>query len=164
MKKQNLFIVLFVLFMLTMAIGYSIFRTNVEVRGKTAALENLNVIFLKVGEITEVGSEDATAVISDNKKVVTIDVPKLKYKGAYAEIPITIKNIGTLPARLESIRQYGIGNDASIVAYYTGIGVTDAVLNPGEERDFKVKVTWIRDLFNSSSNYEFSIRFNYVQG
>lgn len=164
MKKQNIFIVLLVLCLLTLTIGYSLFRTNVEVRGKTAALESLNVVFTRIGKIEEVGSQEASATISDDKKNVTINVPKLMYKGAYAEIPITIKNVGTLPARLESIVQYGIGNNSSILVTYDGIGVTDAVLNPCEERNFKVKVLWAFDLFNASSNYEFCIKFNYVQG
>lgn len=163
MKKQNIFIVLVVLCMITMAVGYSIFRTNVEVRGKTAAAQDIEVIFSKIGYITEEGSEDATAVISEDKKKVTINVPKLKFKGAYAEIPITIKNVGTLPAKLETINQSGIDDDAFVCVSYDGLGVTDIALNPGDEQTFEVKVSWDRDISNNVNNYEFVIRFNYVQ-
>lgn len=164
MKKQNLFIVLVVLCMITMAVGYSIFRTNVEVRGKTAVAKNLEVVFKEVTEIKQEGSQNATATISEDKKKVTINVPKLEFKGAYADFTITIKNVGTIPARLESIIEYGIGNDASIDVSYTGIGVTDFALNPGNEQTFHVKVSWVRDLLGDVNNYEFAIRFNYVQG
>lgn len=164
MKKQNLFIVLVVLCMITMAVGYFIFRTNVEVRGKTAVAKNLEVVFKEVTEIKQEGSQNATATISEDKKKVTINVPKLEFKGAYADFTITIKNVGTIPARLESIIEYGIGNDASIDVSYTGIGVTDFALDPGNEQTFHVKVSWVRDLLGDVNNYEFAIRFNYVQG
>lgn len=164
MKKQSLFIVLVVLCMITMAVGYSIFRTNVEVAGKTAMAQDIEVIFTKIGEIKQEGCENATAVISENKKKVTINIDYLKYKGAYADFPITIKNVGTIPARLESIRQFGIGNDSSINISYTGIGVTDSVLNPGDEQNFNVRVSWLRELLNNENKYNFSISFNYVQG
>lgn len=163
MKKQNIFIVLVVLCMITMAVGYYIFRTNVEVSSKTAAAKDLEVIFTDIGEIKQEGSESATAIISDDKKKVIINVPNLKYKGAYADFPITIKNVGIVPARLESISQYGIGNDASINVSYVGIGITDSVLNPGDEQKFNIKVSWIRNLLGNVNNYEFVIRLNYVQ-
>lgn len=164
MRKQSLIIVSIVLCMITMAVGYSIFRTNTEVSGKTAAAKNLEVVFIKIGDIKQEGSVDAAAFISNGGKSVTINVPKLTYKGAYVDVPITIKNIGTLPARLQSISQFGVSNDASIDVSYNGIGITDAVLNPGDEQSFNVKVSWARDLLVDVNNCEFLIRFNYVQG
>lgn len=163
MKKQNIIIVLIFLCALTLAVGYVVFRTSVEVSGKTATAQNLEVIFQSVGEIKQVDCVDSTAIISEDRKNVTISVPNLMKKGAYAEVPITIKNIGNLPAKLQTISQYGIGNDASISVSYDGIGVTDAVLNPGDERTFIVKVMWKRDLWADENNYKFMIRFNYVQ-
>ena len=68
MKKQNLFIVLIVLCILTLAIGYSIFKTNVEVSGKMASSKNLDVIFTKIGNIEQnrhvVGSRAANSIIT----------------------------------------------------------------------------------------------------
>lgn len=163
MKKQNIIIVLVFLCILTLATGYVIFRTNVEVTQKTAPAEDLEVIFKSIGNITEVDCVDSIAVISEDRKNVSISVPNLMKKGAYALFPITIKNIGNLPAKLQSISQYGMGQDASISVSYDGIGVTDMVLNPGDEREFAVKVMWKRNLLAEQSNYKFMIRFNYVQ-
>lgn len=164
MKKQNLFVVLLVLCIITMAVGYSIFRTDIEVNGRTAVFEDLQVIFVKIGKIEEINSMDASAVISEDGKKVTISVPKLMVKGAYAKIPITIKNVGTVPAKLRSISQFGLGNNTAISVSYTGIGVTDSVLEPGDKQTFDVKVSWTRDLYNNICNYDFFIKFNYVQG
>ena len=95
MKKQNLFIVLIVLCILTLAIGYSIFKTNVEVSGKMASSKNLDVIFTKIGNIEQVGSINASAFISADSKRVTINVPNLLYKGSTNQmcinVPATIK-------------------------------------------------------------------------
>ena len=45
MKKQKLIILLVVLLFLTLATGYVIFRTDVNVNNKMAATESLEVIF-----------------------------------------------------------------------------------------------------------------------
>lgn len=165
MKKQNLFIVLIVLCILTLAIGYSIFKTNVEVSGKMASGKNLDVIFTKIGNIEQVGSINASAFISTDSKRVTINVPNLLYKGAYVIIPISLKNVGTIPARLESISEYGIGYNSPVKVTYTGIGISNEILNPGDEQNFNVKVYWARSSINELNNnkYEFVIKFNYVQ-
>lgn len=164
MRKQNIFIVLTVLTILVLSIGYSIFRTNVTVKGKSATVKDFDVIFEKVGKITEDGSTDASAVIDETKKIVTISVPKLMRKGAYAIIPITIKNTGSVPAKLESIVETGLNEGGAITVSYSGIGITDAVLNPGDESNFEVKVKWENDLKDDYEEIEFFIKFNYVQG
>lgn len=164
MRKQNIFIVLTVLTILVLSIGYSIFRTNVTVKGKSAAVKDFDVIFEKVGKITEDGSTDASAVIDETKKIVTISVPKLMRKGAYAIIPITIKNTGSVPAKLESIVETGLNEGGAITVSYSGIGITDAVLTPGDESNFEVKVKWENDLKDDYEEIEFFIKFNYVQG
>lgn len=164
MKKQNLFIVLAVLCIITLAIGYSIFRTNVEVNGRMNSSDNLDVIFTKIGNIVQEGSKNASASISTDSKRVTINVPNLLYKGAYVIIPITLKNVGSIPARLESIREYGNGYNSPVKVSYSGIGITDKVLNPGDIQHFKVKVYWARNSVEEFNKYEFVIKFNYVQG
>lgn len=164
MKKQNLFIVLAVLCILTLAIGYSIFRTNVDVNGRMASSDNLDVIFTKIGDIVQEGSKNASAFISADSKRVTINVPNLLYKGSYVIVPISLKNVGTIPARLESINEYGIGDDSQVKVTYTGIGISNEILNPGDEQNFNVKVYWARSSINELNNkYEFVIKFNYVQ-
>ena len=162
MKKQKLIILLVVLLILTLATGYVIFRTDVNVSSKMAATESLEVIFKNVDSPIEYNSINASARISENRKVLYISVPNLMQKGAYAVFPITIKNIGTLPARLQSITQYGIGSSAIHVSY-DGIGIMDGVLYPNEEKEFTVKVLWIRELWGQNNEYDFQINFNYIQ-
>ena len=163
MKKQSLLIVIVILILLGVSVGYSVVRISTNVKGKTSIVKNLDVEFESIGKIEEYGSYGATAEISDDKKTVRINVPKLSYMGAYAVVPITVKNVGQMPAKLESIYEYGTNDNEAIKITYDGIAVTDKALNPLEEEKFFIKVSWENELKQDSSEIEFYIRFNYVQ-
>lgn len=163
MKKQSLLIVIVILILLGVSVGYSVVRISTNVNGKTSIVKDLDVEFESIGKIEEYGSYGATAEISDDKKTVLINVPKLSYMGAYAIVPITVKNVGQLPAKLESIYEYGTNDNEAIKITYDGIAVTDKALNPMEEEKFFIKVSWENELKQDSSEIEFYIRFNYVQ-
>ena len=163
MKKQSLLIVIVILILLGVSVGYSVVRISTNVKGKTSIVKNLDVEFESIGKIEEYGSYGATAEISDDKKKVLINVPKLSYMGAYAVVPITVKNVGQIPAKLESIYEYGTNDNEAIKITYDGIAVTDKALNPLEEEKFFIKVSWENELKQDSSEIEFYIRFNYVQ-
>ncbi len=163
MKKQNIIIVIIVLLFLTMSVGYSVFRISTTVQGKAATVKNLNVEFKNIGKIEEIGSSNAFAKIAEDNKTVIINVPNLMYKGAYAVIPITVKNVGQLPAKLESINEYGTNTNCLEVDYY-GIAITDKILQPGEEETFTVKVLWKNELESNLESEQFYIKFNYIQG
>lgn len=163
MKKQSLLIVIVILILLGVSVGYSVVRISINVKGKTSIVKNLDVEFESIGKIEEYGSYGATAEISDDKKTVLINVPKLSYMGAYAVVPITVKNVGQIPAKLESIYEYGTNDNEAIKITYDGIAVTDKALNPLEEEKFFIKVSWENELKQDSSEIEFYIRFNYVQ-
>ncbi len=163
MKKQSLLIVIVILILLGVSVGYSVVRISTNVKGKTSIVKNLDVEFESIGKIEEYGSYGATAEISDDKKTVLINVPKLSYMGAYAVVPITVKNVGQIPAKLESIYEYGTNDNEAIKITYDGIAVTDKALNPLEEEKFFIKVSWENELKQDSSEIEFYIRFNYVQ-
>lgn len=163
MKKQNLLIVIVILILLGVSVGYSVVRISTNVKGKTSIVKNLDVEFESIGKLEEYGSYGATAEISDDKKTVLINVPKLSYMGAYAVVPITVKNVGQIPAKLESIYEYGTNDNEAIKITYDGIAVTDKALNPLEEEKFFIKVSWENELKQDSSEIEFYIRFNYVQ-
>lgn len=163
MKKQSLLIVIVILILLGVSVGYSVVRISTNVKGKTSIVKDLDVEFESIGKLEEYGSYGATAEISNDKKTVLINVPKLSYMGAYAVVPITVKNVGQIPAKLESIYEYGTNDNEAIKITYDGIAVTDKALNPLEEEKFFIKVSWENELKQDSSEIEFYIRFNYVQ-
>jgi len=163
MKKQYMVIIAVVLCMIVLATGYNIFRTNVDVKKNTAPAKYMEVIFSKTGVIEEFNSTGASAVISRDRKNVTISAPNLMVKGAYAKFPITVKNIGTVPVRLRHINQVSYSNFNAISVKYEGIAVTDQVFYPGDEKDFTVLVKWTGELYNQTDNLSFIISFNYIQ-
>lgn len=163
MKKQSLLIVIVILILLGVSVGYSVVRISTNVKGKTSIVKDLDVEFESIGKLEEYGSYGATAEISDDKKTVLINVPKLSYMGAYAVVPIMVKNVGQIPAKLESIYEYGTNDNEAIKITYDGIAVTDKALNPLEEEKFFIKVSWENELKQDFSEIEFYIRFNYVQ-
>ena len=163
MKKQSLLIVIVILILLGVSVGYSVVRISTNVKGKASIVKDLDVEFESIGKLEEYGSYGATAEISDDKKTVLINVPKLSYMGAYAVVPITVKNVGQIPAKLESIYEYGTNDNEASKITYDGIAVTDKALNPLEEEKFFIKVSWENELKQDSSEIEFYIRFNYVQ-
>ena len=125
MKKQSLLIVIAILILLGVSVGYSVVRISTNVKGKTSIVKDLDVEFESIGKLEEYGSYGATAEISDDKKTVLINVPKLSYMGAYAVVPITVKNVGQMPAKLESIYEYGTNDNEAIKITYDGIAVTE---------------------------------------
>ena len=163
MKKQNIVIVLLMLFILVALVGYEVFKINSETIEKTSSVKSLNVDFIKIGKIEEVGSEGAYAKITSNKKNVTINVPSLLYKGAYAKFPITVKNTGNLTARLRSIIEKNISSNGSIQISYDGLSVFNKPLKPGDTTEFYVTVSWKDNEFAKSDNLSFQILLNYVQ-
>lgn len=163
MKKQNFIILLFVLFTITFSIGYSIFRTSIDVVGKTAATKDINVIFCDVEKTDEVDSDEATAFISENNKELIINVPNLKNKGAYTKYLVTVKNTGSVPVKLETINEYGTSLDDSIKVIYDGLGTTDEVIKPGQTTTFNIKVSLENDLIEDYIEMEFLIKLNYIQ-
>ena len=163
MKKKSLLIVIVILILLGLSVGYSVFRVSTNVKGKTSIVKDLDVEFESIGKIEENGSMNVTSEISDDKKTVLINVPKLSYMGAYVIVPITVKNVGQMPAKLESIYEYGTNDNEAIKITYDGMAITDKALNPLEEEKFFIKVSWENELKQDSSEIEFYIRFNYVQ-
>lgn len=164
MKRQSLFIVVLVLCLLTLGIGYYIFKVNVEVGQKTTSAKDIEVVFSDAKTTERYGCDMANATISQDNKRISIDVTNLEFNGAYASFLISVKNIGLLPAKLSSIEEYGIDSDAIVNVSYNGIGVTDEVINPGEERTFGINVELVKNVSNKNGSHSFLIEFNYVQG
>lgn len=164
MKRQNILIVVLILAVLTAWTGYTVFETSVTVKSKTSEVKDFNVIFYKINNIEKVGCTDVKASINRRADKIYIDVSNLMYTGAYGDVSITVKNIGALPAKLDSIEEQSSQNDSIKVNYY-GIGVTDITLKPGEKTTFNVRVSLVKDLpsNNRDNRLEFMLKLNYIQ-
>ncbi len=165
MKKQSIAIIAVVAFVLAVAVGYALFSDRLTISGTATAQGNFDVNFTNATVSTQVGSTGATATISpDNANQLTINVPKLEYPGAYAEIDVTVTNQGSIPAVLESIDEVGLTTDPSVKVSYTGLTeLKNQQVTQNGTQNFKIKVMWDESSNASSQDVHFTITLNYKQ-
>lgn len=169
MKKQNIAIIGVIAFVLAVAVGYALFSETLNINGTATAEGDFDVEFTEVGTITKTGYTDVDgtndiAVISADKNTLTVKVNKLDYPGAYVEIPVTITNKGSVPAKLKEIKETGLTQaNRAVKVTYTGIAASDTAINQNETQSMTIKVEWDKDVNTSSENVEFKIQLNYEQ-
>ncbi len=169
MKKQNIAIIGVIAFVLAIAVGYALFSETITVTGTATAKGSFDVEFTSVGTPVCSGfSQDCKATnlanISADKNTLTVTVDKLQYPGAYVEIPVTVTNVGTIPAILTGITESGIGSTNSAVKVtYTGIAASNAEIAQGTPATFTIRVEWNKDINTTAENVEFSLGLNYIQ-
>lgn len=174
MKKQNIAIIGVVAFILAVAVGYALFSETLTINGTATAKGDFNVEFTEVGEITSEGytataAEGQTqpaeiAVISDDKNTLTVTVNKLDYPGAYVEIPVTITNKGSIPAKLKNIKETTLTEtDRAIKVTYTGVAASETEIPTNGTQNMTIRVEWDPAINTSSENVTFKIELEYEQ-
>ena len=169
MKKTNKILVGCLALLLTLAVGYALFSETITVTGTATAKGSFDVEFTSVGTPKCSGySEECVAAnlanISSDKNTLNVTVNKLQYPGAYVEIPVTVTNVGSIPAILTGITESGIGSTNSAVKVtYTGIAASDAEIAQGTPATFTIRVEWNKDINTTAENVEFSLGLNYIQ-
>ncbi len=164
MKKQNIAIIGVIAFVLAISVGYALFSQTLTINGTATAKGSFDVQFATATIQKEVGSTGATATISEDKATLTVNVPKLEYPGAYVEIPVTVKNVGTIPAKLIEITETGLTTDASVKVSYTGLTeLKDQQVDQNGTQSFTIKVMWDAASNKNSENVVFNIKLNYQQ-
>ena len=161
LSKENKIIIGIVMVVLVLSVGYAIFSESINIGGTARASGEFNIIFNSVGTIKEEGSSGATAEISSNKKSLTVNVPKLEYPSAYVEVPVVIKNVGSIKAILKGIETVGL-DTTDIKVSYSGV-TQDEELGTNEERNMKIKVTWDSASTTIVDNITFKVGLNYEQ-
>ena len=167
MKQQIKFLVLISAFIITLTIGYIVYSVSSETISKkeTATLSGseFNVLFHSVGNIEEHGCSDSVATMSKDKTVITINVPKLDYIGAYAIIPVYIINNGTMNVRLDSVAEESSNVKGNINISYYGDATEHVILRPQEIVEFFVRVELMNRDENIAASKNFKIDLNYTQ-
>lgn len=178
MKKQNIAIIGIVAFVLVIAIGYAFFQETITITGTATAKGNLDVEITSVGTVnskgytkTQTTPEHELAEISDDKNTLTITVDKLDYPGAYVEIPVTLTNVGTIPAKLKNITESGMTSEnGAIKVSYLGVknpttnaDYTAKVLNQNDTEEITIRVEWLSDVNATESTTSFNVEFIYEQ-
>lgn len=176
MKKQNIIIIGIIAFILTIAVGYALLAETLNITGTASGKGDLDVEITSIGEITSEGytkqktePDHELAVISPNKNSLTITVNKLNYPGAFIEIPVTITNKGSVPARLKNINQVGLKEeDGPLKVSYKNIVVSETPINQNDTQTMIVRIEWLDKGAASNSDIEitaaeFTITLEYEQ-
>lgn len=179
MKKQNIAIIAAIALVLAVSVGYALFSQSLTVTGTATAKGDFDVQFTAIGNIKSEGYTDANATetdtdeikksriasISNNGHDLTITVNKLDYPGAYVEIPVTITNEGTIPAKLKNIEETNLTDTGRAVKVsYSGVAASDVAINSKATQDMLIRVEW--DQAVNEGNQEaasFKIKLNYEQ-
>lgn len=160
MNKKRVLIILTFMIIFSF-VAYYVFFLSSNLKSHMATTKNIEVLFHKIGVIKEYNSRNASAIINYDKTFVYINVPELMGQGAYAEIPITVKNVGILTARLESITEYGFDSSSSIDVKYENLSVLNKPLAPGDETTFNVLIK--QNYLTENETLNIKIELNYVQ-
>ena len=162
MKKQNFFAIIFVMFCLSLTVGYALFSETITINGTATAKGTFDVVFRNAKVKAEVGSTEASAVVSDDGNTLTLAVPKLEYPGAYVEFTVDAVNEGTIPAVLKGITESGLTSNPDVRISYSGVTKNEE-MPQSDKRTITIKVEWLSESVTAAKNIEFSIKLDYQQ-
>ena len=141
MKRFKRIILCLLVLLLSSGISYAIFTDAISVNGTASGVGTFDMNVTNVSVAEEIGNIGSTIEVSSDKKTVTVNVPALQYPGAYTLFSVTIKNEGTVNAKLIDIVENSMG-DSNIGVSYTNIA-KNSTLAVNESITFNVKVEWI---------------------
>ncbi len=165
-NKSKVLVVALIVAVLALAIAYASFNGVLKVSGKADASGNFEVIFTN-GVVSS--SDHGTAIVqsADNTKM-TANI-KLSYPGDGCYVTATVKNNGTVPAKLTGFHLYNKGsttafsnNDIEVLVPDLNTSGND-VLQPGESTTITFTVKWKKDSKATSATAEFDIELDYEQ-
>ena len=165
-NKSKVLVVALIVAVLALAIAYASFNGVLKVSGKADASGNFEVIFTN-GVVSS--SDHGTAIVqsADNTKM-TANI-KLSYPGDGCYVTATVKNNGTVPAKLTGFHLYNKGSTTAFSNNDIEVLVPDlntsgnVELQPGESTTITFTVKWKKDSKATSATAEFDIELDYEQ-
>lgn len=168
-KDRQYFIVSLFIVVLALAVGYAVFAETINIAGTANTTGTFDIEFSAASATSQYeagGLVANTAVISGDKNLLTITVPDLQRPTSWVEYDITVTNVGSIGAELNSVDVTG-ANDPDIVVTYPTWS-TGIVLAPGATETFKIKVEWADGSYTNGSDttsqeLDFTVALNYTQ-
>ena len=112
-NKKTVIVVLLIL-IIALAVGYATFSDILTISGTANAKGSFDLEFQNAEIVKNVGAdiEKTTAVISEDKDTLTVNVADLSYPGSGVEFAVDIVNVGTIPAEVQAVTPTNItGSD-----------------------------------------------------
>jgi uncharacterized repeat protein (TIGR01451 family) len=148
------------------SVAYAAFAQLLTVNGTGTATGDWNVAISGITMTSQTGATDHASTPSYTGTSATFDVD-LAYPGATSTYTVTIKNNGSIPAKLSSLTDLASINatsPADITYTLSGVAVNDT-LAAGATATATVNVTWGAASTSNitSQSKSATINFNYVQ-
>lgn len=158
-KKNYALVVLFVL-LIGISVGYAAFGQRLTIEGTANANGNFKLAFTEAVVAPTTGADGSTS-ISANKDNLSISMD-LNYPGAGGVVTATIKNTGSIAAKLNGVNFEGL-TDEDIKVSFSGIDVESGeVIEPNQTKDVIITVEWDKESKNAKS-LNFKATLDYVQ-
>ena len=157
---------------LVFGIGYALFSDTITVSGTAGTVGSMDVevnavTVTSVGAGTDATIDDDTTKnnqwkISNDKNSVTLTVNNLSYPGASATYTITLKNNGTIDAKLGTIVPSTTVEGLKITT--SNVALNDVISANGGTKTFTVTVAWEETATTGFNGEAFNIVYNFEQG
>lgn len=148
--------------LLATSVAYAVFTTALNIMGEAGTSGNWDIKFTSATVENEYLCDDSTITLSTDKKTANISVTDLQAPGAYAEFELKIENNGNIDGKLQSIVVTPETADDNIKVTYNAPSI-GSVLEVDDYEIVTVKVSWDLDSEETTEEYSFSIKLNYIQ-
>lgn len=155
-----------------MAVGYASFESSLTIKGSSKITSNWDVEIINISEPDINGSaEEVEKSIGEDKLSANIEA-NLYEKDDYIEYIVTIKNKGTISAKLgEIVKGTETNTDAVSISFYCydvnwyecESNMKNMTIDANEELKVKVKIAYNPSYEGGEISGTSSIRFNFVQ-
>lgn len=176
MKKSNkkYVIVLLVVLLLGLAVGYAAMNDTLNITGTANAKGgDLDMIFTNACAFAKtegINADGSSVVVSGEGDQLNVTVKDLHYPGAGAQVHVQIKNVGTLPAKLNGVKLTDDSNleqrEGIVVKGLDTLNTAHNTMNPGSTCEFDFTVEWDKSWTNQEANpseISFGLQLDYTQ-
>lgn len=160
-SKKGILIIILCVLVCIMAGGYAMTASDIIIRGKTSIDSTWNIGIVNIEEKNKIGQAISKEVPTYTAVTANFNVG-LSKPGDSISYDITIKNAGTLNAKVSDINVVTSENEA-IVYEVSGIKQDDKLL-ANSEAVLTIKVTYNKDAATIENNTkDITVIINYVQ-
>jgi len=168
--NKKLIIILLVALLLALSLGYAAFSDTLTISGTANAKGTFDLEFQnsEIVSDTTVGVDlaNTSAIISDDKNTLTVNVADLAYPGAGAEFSVDIVNVGTIPAMVKAVTPVNLEASKNIkIKGLDSIKTDHPVIEADGRCNIHFTVEWDKNATEQieSENVSFGLEIQYTQ-
>ena len=152
---------LFTCFTLCLSVGYAALNSDLKISGEAnfRVQADIRIEDVTLYETTNLGLENYTSKYSKNTITIGAELSQINSTVSYK---VKVANNGTVSMWIDSIEE--TKNNDNIEYVLEGIGIKE-LINPGEEKEFVVKIKYKDGLTTlpSNTNIDTILKFNFIK-